>query len=297
MCLFDRKNTGSAYSENLEILLQREYTGKRTFYITNVDKNFESHEFFYYNDRLTIDEFNFIIAMHHCNIVRFQSDYHSDECVVAEVDFFSRRAVALGGSPTAFSRYNHSDSNDWTMEDNLRLQTRKLYCVSVKRKIVGNHSLFWNHQCVTMQEINHILACHAASVEYVIPIYRTGTEFFVLVNFDDQKVPPVIHDKPQKKPRRSALQALFDAEPEDSVKYQAMPIGHDQIYCITSLRETNMTNPFFYEYNCITNQRYQMILQSYDVSITSECVTDNRETDSYKKSNLNFVILHLNSAR
>ncbi len=217
--------------EHLEDFGKETLQGRRLFSITNLDKNLGSHEFFYDHERITINEFNRLLSRHTATSVSLEGCYHSDECITASVEFHDEKgtpSVPAGGAPLAYSRLRSCNVNDLTMEDGYVLDGRKLYCVSAQRKHCGHHELYWNRQCLSIPELNHILASHTAEVEQVIPVYKTGTEWFVLVRFHDTK--------------RTTL--------------------HVNFICLTSQRRTPLSRGFFYDYDCITYDEYRQILPS-----------------------------------
>lgn len=172
--------------ENLEEFVRGPFAELESFLVTNRDKIDSEHAFFYDNERITIDELNSLLSCYDCDIVSAKGNYYSDECITVALRIHCGRGgmeASYGGAKKAFAREYRA--NDMTLEDGFRIQGRKLYCVSLWRKQTRSNFSYYAHQCVSVPEFNHILRSHNAVIEKVIPVYRTGTEAFVLVNFND----------------------------------------------------------------------------------------------------------------
>ncbi len=222
------------YGEHLDNFGAGILNGRKHYFVTNLDRNYDSHEFLYHNERITINEFNILISRHTASIVSLSGNYHSDECISAIVDFSDQESVVThpaGGAPRAYSRLKSSNVNDLTMEDGYIIDTYKLYCVSALTNRCEHHPLYWNRQCISLPEINHILASHSARIEQIIPVYRTGTEWFVLICFRDSSL----------------------ATPD---------VSYDTLICLTSQNRNSMTRNYFYKYDCITLEEYNKLSRS-----------------------------------
>jgi len=269
-----------SYNEHLDWMEVNDYHGKRTLFITNKDKFFDTQDYFYDNDVLTINEFNYIVSGYNAKVISLKSNYPSEDTIVADVDFGDRmfNDNVLSGNRKCFSHKNDARDDDLTIEKNFQIRTQKLYCVSILSKSFENKDTFWDKQCVTIPEMNYILAHHNALIKNIIPNYRTKTEFYILVEFSDNSVPSEEYsllniEGEVQEPPRTVLQALLRDAPPKEMIYNAK--YHQQIFCTTSLKRNDHTK-FIYFYNNFISMKGYNNLISIDGCAVSEKVVVSR---------------------
>ena len=262
------------YDEHLSGFMTEPLNGQLVFHVTNTDKNFNSRELFYYNDYITINEFNTLLQRHKSRLLSLETEYRMQGSVTAVIEFRDgdRSAVskALGGG-SCYSRKDNSFSNDLGIEDGYRIVGPKLYCLSFRAKNsdLDAKNFYWDHQCLTLPELNHILANHASSVSRVIPTYQSATEAFVLLDFQDAFPVKGENRRQLAKPKNNAhtriglWKQLFDEPIRDDPDTVAARLtkGREQVLCISSRKKTEDAREHYYLTDCITNKEYRTLVQ------------------------------------
>lgn len=259
------KSLRDRYSEDLSLVMPDRITGPRTVFVSNVEKNSESHEFYFNNSYNTINEFNHILFHHHAAIRKVELDYRSDGSMIVDLDIDDSEPVTARGYSPCLSRYQNSFENDLSIEDGRAIEGLKLYCISVRRKTVDHQDFYWGTQSVTIPEFNHILMTHkGATIEKLFPVYRTSTEVFAFVRFrDGLSAPPPVQMLPRRWKsftRAGRLREKHDAEDQDQLDYGSrLPGGCEQFFCVSSMQRNPVTHQFYSLYDCLSMNEYKTV--------------------------------------